>query len=75
MGDHQRRTIAEELFKHLMNQLLTLRIDLAGCFVKNQNLRITEDGTGQCNPLSFAPQKACSLPGQPTSRNRRSVFE
>jgi hypothetical protein len=54
VGDHERGASFEEALDGLLDQYLALRIQGAGGFVENQNLRIPQDGPGNGDPLALA---------------------
>src|SRR5262245_21841975 len=49
MRDDDRRAIFEDVFQVLLNGSLTLGVERAGGFVKNQNARLFEQGPCNCD--------------------------
>ena len=57
MGDDDGRSVANELFQHLVDQLLALQVDLARGLVEDQQGRIAQDRPGQGNSLPLPTGK------------------
>ena len=54
--DHKHRVLALEAFDGLLHQALALCVQCAGCFIKDQQIRIAQDSPrqGKSLPLSAA---------------------
>ena len=52
--DHDRGSPGDELLQHFVNLMLTLDIDLAGRFVKDEDIRVAQDGAGQGDLLPLS---------------------
>ncbi len=51
---HDRGATGGELFESLMDELFTFEIDLTGRFVQDQDLRVSEDRSGERDTLPLA---------------------
>ena len=66
MGDHDGGAILYKIRECLMNQNLTLGINLAGRFIQNQQRRIAEDGSSERESLTLSARQATTMFADPS---------
>ena len=54
MGDHQGGAVTHQFFQRGLHQRLALRIERRGGFIEQQQRRIAQDGTRDCDALALA---------------------
>ena len=54
------------LGERIVNQLLTLDVDLAGRFIENQNFGVSQEGPRQRDPLPLAAAKPLTVRAAPS---------
>ena len=60
MGYDNGRTVAQHLVEGCLKQTLALGVEGRGCFIKDEQVGITEEGTGDADALSLASAKEIS---------------
>ena len=61
MADDEHRPVFGKFLEHRVNDFFALRIHCRSRFIQNQNCRVSENRTGQCNTLALTAGKLSTL--------------